>query len=70
MLIEIAHVFGLRALAEGVEDAQTLQILSELGCDVVQGWYFSKAIPGHEVPAWMSRFTAQQTRLAETLEPG
>jgi EAL domain-containing protein (putative c-di-GMP-specific phosphodiesterase class I) len=69
VLIEIAHVFGLRALAEGVEDAQTLKILSELGCDAVQGWYFSKALPGHDVPTWVTRFTAQQARLAETIEP-
>jgi EAL domain-containing protein (putative c-di-GMP-specific phosphodiesterase class I) len=37
--IDLTHALGLRMVAEGVEDAGTLFILRELGCDRVQGWH-------------------------------
>jgi EAL domain-containing protein (putative c-di-GMP-specific phosphodiesterase class I) len=68
MLVEIAHTFGLRALAEGLEDAPSVAVLGELGCDAVQGWYFAKALPAHEVPGWVDGFNARSARQAESLE--
>jgi EAL domain-containing protein (putative c-di-GMP-specific phosphodiesterase class I) len=58
VLVEMAHMFGLRALAEGAEDAETVRVLEALGCDFVQGWYFAKAMPGGEVPGWISALQA------------
>ncbi|RPH46353.1 MAG: EAL domain-containing protein [Burkholderiales bacterium] len=66
-LIEVAHAFGLRALAEGVEDADAAALLGTLGIDAIQGWYFAKAMPAAELPAWLARFNAQGLRAAETL---
>lgn len=43
--IELAHNLGLKVTAEGVEDKESLEILRDLGCDVIQGFYISKAIP-------------------------
>ena len=43
--IAMAHSLGLVVVAEGVEMHQQLLILEELGCDFVQGYYFSKPIP-------------------------
>ena len=60
VLVEIAHAFGLVALAEGVEEASALQFLAENGCDAVQGWYFAKALPADQATAWRERFNAQQ----------
>jgi diguanylate cyclase (GGDEF)-like protein len=37
--IELGHALGLRVVAEGVEDAETLALLTELGCDVGQGYF-------------------------------
>ena len=54
VLIEMAHAFGLRALAEGVEDAEGVRVLESLGCDMVQGWHFAKAMPAEEVLGWVS----------------
>ena len=46
---------GYRVVAEGVENAETLELLQVLGCDEVQGFYFSKAMPAADIPAWIKR---------------
>ena len=38
-IIDLAHHLKLRVVAEGVEDAATLQRLVEMGCDVAQGYF-------------------------------
>jgi EAL domain-containing protein (putative c-di-GMP-specific phosphodiesterase class I) len=40
--ILLAHDLGLKVVAEGVEDAETGRRLAELGCDMVQGFYFGR----------------------------
>ena len=47
--IELGHALGLRVVAEGVEDGDTLQLLSELGCDLAQGYYISHPKPAAEL---------------------
>ena len=41
----MAHSLDLSVVAEGVETHEQLFLLDELGCDLVQGYYFSKPIP-------------------------
>ncbi len=53
IIIEIAHLFGFSVVAEGVEDGETLQCLRDLGCDVVQGYYYSRPLPEKELLAWL-----------------
>jgi diguanylate cyclase (GGDEF)-like protein len=43
--IELGHALGLRVVAEGVEDAETLALLTELGCDVGQGFFIGVPEP-------------------------
>jgi len=43
-VIELAHNLGYKVVAEGVEDEETLTQLELLGCNVVQGFYFSPAV--------------------------
>jgi EAL domain-containing protein (putative c-di-GMP-specific phosphodiesterase class I)/GGDEF domain-containing protein len=57
VLVEVAHALGMQALAEGVEDAETTRVLHELGCDLVQGWHFAKAMPAPEAIAWLDAFS-------------
>jgi diguanylate cyclase (GGDEF)-like protein len=40
--VGLTHALGLRMVAEGVEDAGTLFVLRELGCDLVQGWHVGR----------------------------
>jgi EAL domain-containing protein (putative c-di-GMP-specific phosphodiesterase class I) len=51
-IIDLAHNFDLTAVAEGVEDQQTFDLLRELGCDVAQGFLFSRALPEADFINW------------------
>ena len=43
-IIALAHTLGMQVIAEGVESAEQLRILRELGCDMAQGYYFSEPL--------------------------
>jgi diguanylate cyclase (GGDEF)-like protein len=47
--ISLAHALGLRVVAEGVEDQDSLELLSSFDCDIVQGYLISKPKPPAEV---------------------
>ncbi len=51
--IELGHSLGLRCVAEGVESGETWQALAALGCDVIQGFYVSRALPADELARWL-----------------
>lgn len=44
-IVVMAHKLGLKTIAEGVETEQQKNILAEVGCDYVQGYYFAKPLP-------------------------
>jgi len=44
-IIDLAHGLGAKALAEGVETLEQVEILTELECDYLQGFYFEKPLP-------------------------
>ena len=52
-IIDLAHRLDLRVVAEGVEDAATLQRLTEMGCDAAQGYYLSRPLPLEQCRAWL-----------------
>ena len=52
--IDLAHKLGLRVVAEGVESKETLELLTELGCDAVQGFYLGKPMPMKEMLEWVA----------------
>jgi EAL domain-containing protein (putative c-di-GMP-specific phosphodiesterase class I) len=40
--VDVGHALGMRVIAEGVETAEAVDVLNELGCDVGQGYYFGR----------------------------
>jgi EAL domain-containing protein (putative c-di-GMP-specific phosphodiesterase class I)/GGDEF domain-containing protein len=56
--IDLAHNFDLRAVGEGVEDEATVECLQQMGCDLIQGYVLSKALPGADFARWLSDFAA------------
>ena len=47
--IDLGHNLGLKVVAEGVSSVSAWDRLQRLGCDVAQGYYLSRAVPGPEV---------------------
>jgi predicted signal transduction protein with EAL and GGDEF domain/CheY-like chemotaxis protein len=54
--IDLSHALGLDAVAEGVEDAATMERLTLLGCDRVQGYFIARPMPADAVLPWLQRF--------------
>ena len=48
LIVDIAKFLNLHVVAEGVETAGQLELLKGLGCDLVQGYYFSRPVPPEE----------------------
>ncbi len=53
-IIAMAHGLGLEVIAEGVEEVEQLQFIKRYGCNLVQGYYFSKPLPADEFSAYIS----------------
>ncbi|GAA4186068.1 putative bifunctional diguanylate cyclase/phosphodiesterase [Shinella granuli] len=49
-VIDIAHSLGKTVTAEGVETMEQVELLTEMKCDHLQGWYFSTACPPGHLP--------------------
>ena len=54
LVVDFGVKLGLRVVAEGVEDAETLRILRALGCPVFQGFYASRALPSDQLCEWFA----------------
>lgn len=50
--IDLGHTLGLVVAAEGVEDETTFDVLAGLGCDVIQGYFVARSMPGAEFARW------------------
>ena len=50
-IIAMGQALGLQIVAEGVETQEQLEYLHGLGCNLVQGYYFSKPVPAGQIPA-------------------
>lgn len=57
--IELGHTLGLSITAEGVETDAIEQLLEQLGCDKVQGWLYSKALPAPEFEQWLEKYCTE-----------
>ncbi len=54
-IIKMAHRMGLLTIAEGAETLEQFKILKTLGCDYIQGFYFSKPLPVHEFESYLKK---------------
>lgn len=53
--ITLAHSLGLQVVAEGVEDANTMELLDALGCDITQGYFLSRPLPPEDFVYWLEK---------------
>ena len=54
-MIELSHGLGKRVLAEGVENRDQLNVLRQLGCDAVQGFFIDKPMPEEKLVTYLAR---------------
>ncbi len=52
-IIDLAHYMNLQVVAEGVETKITYELLKDLGCDLVQGFYFTKPLEYQGIVEWL-----------------
>ena len=52
-IIALARSLGLRVVAEGVETLRQMEVLHRLGCGVMQGFLFSRAVPADDLQRWL-----------------
>jgi EAL domain-containing protein (putative c-di-GMP-specific phosphodiesterase class I) len=55
-ITDLAHGLGLTATAEGVETVEQLRVVSELGCDLAQGYLISHPLEPEALIAWKKEF--------------
>jgi diguanylate cyclase (GGDEF)-like protein len=51
-VVRLAHALGLKVVAEGVENERQCRILSDLGCDELQGFMFAKPMTARALLLW------------------
>lgn len=59
LIISLAKKFGLKVVAEGVENRETMLWLRSKGCDYAQGYYFSRPLPATEFIQWVTEFAPE-----------
>jgi diguanylate cyclase (GGDEF)-like protein len=58
-IVDLAHEFGLIAVAEGVEDAEVIDRLRAMGCDIAQGYHWSRPVPVGELGEVLDRLRTE-----------
>jgi len=53
-IVYLSRKHGMSTLAEGVESQNQCEMLTATGCDAVQGYYFSRALPVNEFERFMN----------------
>jgi diguanylate cyclase (GGDEF)-like protein len=65
-IVELAHEFGLSVVAEGVEDEELTDHLRALGCDLAQGFLWSRPLPPSELLDVVVRLAAASENRSES----
>ena len=55
VILDISDSLSVPTIAEGVETAEQLFTLKSMGCDIVQGYYFSRPVPADEFEVFLSK---------------
>ena len=67
-VIALAHTLGLEVVAEGVEEEAQVRLLETQGCDIFQGWFFSRAVPAPAIPALFADLRSPWNVLPEAVQ--
>src|SRR5690349_8217734 len=64
-IIDLAHGLGLTVTAEGVETAEQMKLLRELGCDVAQGYFVARPLEPDKLKDWIAEWSERWENLVD-----
>ena len=67
-IIDLAHGLGLTVTAEGIETAEQMILLRDLGCDVAQGFFVARPLEPNKVQDWIVEWRERWENLVD-VEP-
>lgn len=53
-IVSMGRILGMKVVAEGVEEADQVERLKQIGCDFIQGFYYSRPLPAQEFQDFVS----------------
>ncbi len=56
-VVAMARGLGIKIIAEGIESPEQISYLRKIGCDVIQGYVYSKPLPADEFVEYVKNFT-------------
>ena len=62
--VEMAHAVGMNVVAEGVETADQLALVRELGCEYAQGYLFARPLPAEAATAFLAESSGRDAQAA------
>jgi EAL domain-containing protein (putative c-di-GMP-specific phosphodiesterase class I) len=65
LIVDTAHALGMHVVAEGIESAEQVEQLKEMGCDIAQGNYFSEPLAPEAALAFLTNHGAVSHRIAK-----
>jgi EAL domain-containing protein (putative c-di-GMP-specific phosphodiesterase class I)/GGDEF domain-containing protein len=68
-VIQLAHGLDKGVVCEGVEDIGTVELLNSLGCEKIQGYYYSKPLNFEDFIVWIEAFEKTVTLAAKMRPP-
>ena len=67
-IIDLAHGLGLTVTAEGIETAEQMILLRDLGCDVAQGYFVARPLEPEKLKDWIAEWRERWENLVD-VEP-
>jgi len=68
--IDLAHALGLRVVAEGIEEPEVAMMLAQYGCDLAQGYHWSRPLPAEVLEVWLRSHQQKPTVTVTTQRNG
>lgn len=60
-VVALAHALGMTVVAEGVDSVEALAVVTDIGCEMAQGFFIGRPMRGDLVPGWLEQYLATAT---------
>ena len=68
--LDLGHNLGLQVIAEGVENSEACFMLKSMGCDMAQGYYFSRPVPAERIVEYIAKLTIENMHQTKPIAAG